>query len=326
LVRRSKGNTGLPLRHLALVLLVAGVMPGADCTQTATWRTPLNGSRFRTYQGFTGGLYIYGSNTRPNWHEAAGQEAAALVRPRDAQGQPGAGQGRIVLLSIGMSNTTQEFTAFTRIAGPDPAVNPQLVMVDGAQGGWPADRLVENPEPYWQTVEQRLQAAGVTAAQVQVAWMKQADRQPNLPFPQDARKLEAELQQIVRSLRPRFPNLAIVYLSSRIYGGYASTPLNPEPYAYQSGFAVKWLIERQMLGDPELNSASGAVPWLAWGPYLWADGTRARRDGLVWNCEDMRADDGTHPSPSGQRKVAELLLDFFRTDSTARRWFLANPQ
>jgi len=33
--------------------------------------------------------------------------------------------------------------------------------------------------------------------------------------------------------------------------------------------------------------------------------------------------DGTHPGTSGQRKVADMLLTFFQTDSTARAWYLA---
>jgi hypothetical protein len=313
------------LRIFAGLLLAAVALAGADCSKSSTGLIALNEPRFRMYQGFAGGLYLFGSSVRPVWHEAAGQAAAAQVQARDGEGRVDAANGRIVLLSIGMSNTTQEFSAFMKLAEADTERNPRLVIVDGAQGGWSADRLVETPAPFWQTVGQRLGAAGVTAAQVQVAWVKQADRLPNLPFPADARKLEGELGQIVKSLRPRFPNLQMVYLSSRIYGGYASTALNPEPYAYQGGFAVKWLIERQVLGEAEWSEATGAVPWMAWGPYLWADGTRARRGGLVWHCEDVRADDGTHPSASGQRKVGELLLEFFRTDSTASRWYLAAP-
>ena len=61
---------------------------------------------------------------------------------------------------------------------------------------------------------------------------------------------------------------------------------------------------------------------MLWGPYLWADGVKARKaDGLVWEREDL-AGDGTHPSPSGRRKVAELLLRFFKTDPTAKGWFV----
>ena len=59
------------------------------------------------------------------------------------------------------------------------------------------------------------------------------------------------------------------------------------------------------------------APWIAWGPYLWADGLRGRSDGLVWACADFM-EDGVHPSASGRDKVAKMLLDFLHTDPTAR--------
>lgn len=67
----------------------------------------------------------------------------------------------------------------------------------------------------------------------------------------------------------------------------------------------------------------GGIPWIAWGPYLWADGISPSRDAVTWACSDLSASDGTHPSTSGQRKVADMLLTFFQTDSTARAWYLA---
>jgi lysophospholipase L1-like esterase len=63
-------------------------------------------------------------------------------------------------------------------------------------------------------------------------------------------------------------------------------------------------------------------PLLLWGPYLWADGEKGRKiDHLVWKPEDL-AGDGTHPSDSGRRKVAGLLLGFMKTDPTAKMWFV----
>ena len=118
----------------------------------------------------------------------------------------------------------------------------------------------------------------------------------------------------------------IVYLGSRIYGGWAVNDLNPEPYAYEGAFACRWLIQDQIKGNPDLNydSSRGAVqsPLLLWGPYFWADGLTPRKsDGLVWEKEDL-GNDGTHPSGSGCRKVAGMLLKFFETDSNARTWFV----
>jgi lysophospholipase L1-like esterase len=43
-------------------------------------------------------------------------------------------------------------------------------------------------------------------------------------------------------------------------------------------------------------------------------------DDLVWKPDDL-GPDGTHPSQSGRRKVAELLLKFMKTDPTAKTWF-----
>ncbi|MBI3665458.1 MAG: hypothetical protein HY236_04410 [Acidobacteria bacterium] len=268
-----------------------------------------------------GGLYPDGANKRPAAHEAAGFQLAASVRPRDWAGANDQENGKIVLLSIGMSNTTMEFSVFKSLADADPQKNPRLVIVDGAQDGWSADRIVSDGAPYWTVVEERLRAAGASPAQVQVIWLKEADARPTPKFPDDARRLQAELRLLAQTIGSHFASLRLLYLSSRIYGGYASTDLNPEPYAYQSGFAVKWLIEQQIQGDPALRYSSGQAPWMAWGPYLWADGTQARRDGLVWACSDFE-DDGTHPSPSGREKVARMLLDFFKSDTTARPWFV----
>jgi Cu/Ag efflux protein CusF len=282
------------------------------------------------YQGFKGGLYPEGKNDRPAAHEAAGLALARSVQPLDAAGKPSP-DGKIVLLSVGMSNTTQEFSAFKRLADADKEKSPRLVIVDGAQGSMSANRIV-NPDDkgtgtkYWDTVDDRLRAAGVTRAQVQAAWVKQADPGPTQGFPKYAQTLQAELRQIVQLLHTRFPNMKLIYLSSRTYGGYATTALNPEPYAYESGFAVKWLIEEQLKGEAALNydpdKGEVKAPWLSWGPYLWANGTRKRADGLFYEEGDFRDDDGTHPSASGQRKVAEQLLRFLKTDPTTKPWFL----
>jgi uncharacterized protein (TIGR03437 family) len=312
-------------RLLILLLVLAQPLAwGADCTRTSTGFTPLNDPFFSTYQGVVGGLYPDRSNQRPPAHEALGMQLAAGVQPRSASGNVDLQNGKIVFLSVGMSNTTEEFSTFHALADLDADKNPSVVIVDGAQSGWSADRIVADPQTYWAGVAQRLAASGVTAAQVETAWVKLADASPTLAFPDDARQLQSEMRTIVESLPARFPNLKLAYFSSRIYAGYATTTLNPEPYAYQSGFAVRWLIEEQINGSAELSPQSGRAPWLSWGPYLWADGTRQRFDGLAWNCADL-ADDGTHPSVLGQIKVALMLLNDLKTDPTARAWFVRRP-
>jgi hypothetical protein len=302
--------------------------PPAPAKVDTSKMKPLTTLGTEKYHGHEGGLYPGGSNDRPKEHESAGLAAAKQVVPLGPDGKPAPG-GKIVLLSVGMSNTTQEFSVFKRFAEADKDRNPDVVIVDGAQGGMTAARIkdTENPQGkrYWEVNDERLKAAGVTREQVQAAWIKQADAGPTQGFPKYAETLRDELRQIVRLLHTRFPNLKIVYLSNRTYGGYAKTALNPEPYAFESGLSVKWLIEEQIKGSKELNPdpAKGPVqaPWLSWGPYLWANGTAKNPDGLFYVEEDF-VGDGTHPSDSGRRKVADQLLMFLKTDSTAKPWFL----
>lgn len=323
----ERGDNGPEIRVIRLGARTGAAPANLPRADTSNLK-PLPELGAGKYQGFEGGLYPGGANTRPAAHERAGLELARQVRPLDREGRPAA-DGKIVLLSVGMSNTTQEFSAFKQLADRSPEKSPKLALVDGAQGGMTA-ALIQSTDSeagrrYWSTVDQRLETAGVTRAQVQAAWLKEADAGPREGFPGYARKLETELARVAQLLHERFPNLKLVYLSGRTYGGYARTPLNPEPYAYESGFSVKWLVERQLGGEPGLNfdPKKGAVraPWLAWGPYLWANGERKNPDGLSYAEADF-GPDGTHPSPTGRQKAADHLWKFFSTDSTTRGWFL----
>lgn len=312
---------------VAVLCLAAPSRPSAkDCSRTSTGLVPIVDLGTGTHGGFEGGLYSGGSNARPPAHDAAGVAIASAIVPLDAAGAPDPVSGRIVLLSIGMSNTTQEFSTFVPLANAEPAKNPRVLLVDGAQGGQDAPTIANPSAAFWTNVDARLAAAGATGAQVQVAWIKEAVAGPSLPFPGHADELRGYLETICGILHDRFPNLRLAFLSSRTYAGYADTALNPEPFAYESGFSVKWLIEDQIAGEPSLNydAGAGAVesPWLSWGPYLWTDGLAGRSDGLVWTCDDTQ-DDGTHPSIAGREKVASLLLDFFLTDAAAAPWFRA---
>jgi hypothetical protein len=291
---------------------------------------PLNELGDNEYKdGFKGGFYPGGKNERPRAHEDAGLKLARQVEPRNAEGKADP-QGKIVLLSIGMSNTSQASQGFQKALVSAKDVNPRLVFVNGAVGGMTASRIQDPRKPdgvkYWAEVDQRLEKAGVSRAQVQAIWIKEADGGPKEGFPGYARKLEGELSNIVQHLPARFPNARLVYLSSRTYGGYATSPLNPEPYAYESAFAVKWLIERQIKGDVGLtfdaSKGEARAPWLSWGPYLWANGAKKRADGFSYEPADFTANDGTHLTPSGMGKVGRLMLQFFQTDTTTRPWFV----
>jgi hypothetical protein len=201
-----------------------------------------------------------------------------------------------------------------------------VTIVDCAQNGQAMAQWADPAAPAWTEADRRLQQAQVSPKQVQIAWVKLANVQPKGELKEHGAILQRDTTTVLQSAKARFPNLRIVYLSSRIYGGFSGGNLNPEPYAYEGAFVVRWLIQDQIKGDNNLNfdPARGAVkaPLLLWGPYLWADGTTPRKkDGLTYQRSDL-VEDGTHPSESGRRKVAAMLLTFFQTDPSARAWYL----
>jgi hypothetical protein len=116
----------------------------------------------------------------------------------------------------------------------------------------------------------------------------------------------------IRNIKTAFPNVKMAFVSTRTrsYSNNMAS-LNPEPYAYETGFGVKWMIEKQISGDPSLqfSGPNALAPYLCWGPYFWIDGQNRRSDGAIWNCNDLISD-FTHPSFSGVYKVSSQLLAF----------------
>jgi hypothetical protein len=334
----------------AVVLASAGLACGQNCAGTSVAETPLNDLGTGLYLGqFQGGLYPGGSNSPPAAHSAEGLARAAAVAPLNTLGQPSAA-GKVVLLSVGLSNTTQEWCSQGSAEPCDPwsftgraelaqdTDHLHLVIVNGAFGGHSTSFWDQPTDPDYDRVRDTVLAPlGLTESQVQAAWLKEANPSPTVALPNanaEAYQLVAQHGNMLRAMKARYPNLRMVFISSRIYAGYATSTLNPEPYAYESGFAVKWVIEAQitqMAGggvDPragDLNYGTVA-PWIAWAPYLWADGTTPRSDGLTWVCSDF-VSDGTHPSAGttgGRAKVGSRLLEFFRTSPYTAPWFLAH--
>jgi len=297
---------------------------GNGSNNIITTPTPLTDFGTATYRGFQGGLYPGGSNQRPAAHNAAGLAIAQAIKPLNTSGAEDEMNGNIVWMSIGMSNTTQETQAFLSLMQTYPDKNPKLVLIDGAEGGQDINAINSSTASYWDTVSKRLTTEGLTAAQVQVIWYKEAEAQPtDTSFATYPDALKEKYRSVMQLLKAKFPNLKLVYLCDRIYAGYATSKLNPEPFAWYTGWTVKRLIEYQIKGDASLNY-SGDNPssaWLSWGPYLWANGTTPRSDGLTWVPSDYQSD-GTHPSETGRQKVAQMLLQFFSTDETTKPWFL----
>jgi hypothetical protein len=316
-----------------------------------------------TYYGFEGGLYPGGSNDMPEAHLNEGVARARAIAPLDANGNPST-TDKVLFLSVGYSNVWQEFWAtrpdmcrveqgswacetqgqswsFMGRAQADPLLNPDLEFLNGAKSG-EASVSWDSPmdQNYDRVLDNVLTPFGYTEKQVQIIWTKpgfQIDKDSlqnilskSLPDPEAEVYSEVVVMgNLVRSLKTRYPNLKLAFLSSRIYGGYDNQSVNPEPWAYETSFTVKWLIEAQIrqMETGEVDSLAGdlnyntVAPWIAWGPYIWADTDTPRSDGLQW-FEDDFEDDGRHPDRSGESKVGRFLYEFFQTSPVTACWFL----
>ena len=244
-----------------------------------------------------------------------------------------------------------------RHPGSLPAIHSNMHPVAGAFPAEPAESWVDdaagpihsnppNPDlPDIYGVYTRLrdyffpyETPAITEAQVQVVWIKQLNPAPTASLPAeeaDAYVLEQRLGKIMRFMKARYPNLKIVFLTNGAYRGNNTNGFNPEPEGYESGLAVKWLIDAQIQQvasggariDPvagDLSYQNGVAPWLAWGPNLWANGPTARNsDGLSWAPEEY-VDDGVHLVLPGLSKVGLMLHHFFTFSPFAHCWFVGD--
>ena len=323
-----------------LILLVTALcgswVAGKNCNLTTINALPLPDLGPGLYRGVSGGLYPGGRNTVPSAHLQAGIVIAESLQPLNTQGLPDA-NGKIVFISVGMSNTAQEFSAgsdsfISRLDG-DNSLNPQLEIVNCAEPGRTVADWLNPGSPVYSNCFNRLSGLGLSREQVQAAWIKQAEPGGGCcsgAFPDHVEYQADRLGQMVQVVKQQFPNLAISHVSSRTRA-YEDNPaaLNPEPIAYETNIAAKWMIADQINGNPDLNydPSNGPVnaPWLAWGPYIWVDGLVPRSDGLVWVCDDT-SPDGIHPSSQGVRKVSDQLIAFHKTAPTAAPWFLKDER
>jgi len=319
------------------------------------------------YLTFQGALYENSIDTVPADHNTAGLAAAGAIQPLDTNGNPSA-SGKIVFVAVGRSTGVDEFAVFMNQAASNSGVNhATLAIVNGAlTGAMPCVWTVTSGPPscnpslgnqYDRVRDMVLAPLGLTEKQVQAAWIEEYNGDPaadgfqslcdptvagcsNDVSHTEALRYEQQLGAILRAAKTRWPNLQQAFHSSRIYGEYATTDHSSEPYPYEYGFSVKWLIQAQILQirsggtsiDPtagDLNYNAGAAHWTAWGPYTWANGDTPRSDGLVWcngqanspcNGEVDFQPDGTHPNTQGDEKVANLLMNFF-LNSSYTHWF-----
>ncbi len=126
------------------------------------------------YQGEEGGLYGRGHNIPPRVHREAAEWQMSRMQSLDKEGKP-ADDGRIVFVSISMSNATQEFSTFKRLADADPDKSPKLTIVDCAQGGQAMAEWVDPNGNPWQVADRRL--AGASHSSASAGGLDQAGQQ-----------------------------------------------------------------------------------------------------------------------------------------------------
>ncbi len=321
--------------------IVACFIAMAPLAATAEDLIPLNDLGPAPYRlGYFGGLYGNGSSLIPADHLAAGLAIAQGIRPLDSNGNPSP-SGKIGFMVVGMGDTGRVACAFyravpceagslTSLVRNSQRVNPALVVLNAAHEDYDMVIASGYGEPIFNRMRDSLLAqAGVTEKQVQVAWLQISTNHPNTSIIRpagDAYYVKGAIGNILRALKARYPNLQIAYLSSRPYGGYSANNWNTEPFAYETALSVRWVVMEQIssVTDTRVGPVSyvrGDVPWIAWGPYMWANGMTPRSDGLSWQLEDFEPA-GEYLSERGARKSAMMLFDFLMTEPTARSWFL----
>ncbi len=303
-----------------------------------------------------GGLYPSGQNARPMAFEADGVYLAThSIFPRNAAGASDPANGKIGFAALGMSTTNYVADGFIRqIAATPGVVNPKVVIVNGGINGIGASHWKDPNDAVWATFQSRLAAAGIAGPQLQAVWILLSEREQILgtDFRTATTTLRDWIKLTVLSLKSKYPNVKITYLTGLPYQGYTDpsyTFVTNEPNGYESNFAPKLVIQAQIQGDASLryqfNGTPPPAPWLSWGPYLWTNGLGP--DGVYGantipgrylptpfeaRCEDYRTSDGYHPaSPGfpgympgfGADVYGGLLFDFMTTDPTSTPWFLA---
>ena len=301
---------------------------GHVCEADSSGLIPLNDLGAGFYEGFQGGLYPFGANSEnpASTHYKKGKSTAKNLKPLDTLGNINFDNGAIVMAGFGPSIPGQlidEFVPIVRDTLDNKYyTNPCFDAINLCVGGKGLDYATgDQSNKYWNGVVDKVYEKGYHPLQVQVGWMYFNDKYDSLlppaTFPESADAVTDLLVEYVHLMMDQFPNMKILFVSGRHYGGFADTtldqyPVITEPSSYWNNFSVKWLIERQITGDPALKFYGAGIeaPFITWGPYYWADGNIPRTtDGRLYECDDFSEDDGYHLTDSTYERDADYLME-----------------
>lgn len=316
---------------LLIVVFGATTLRSQNCSRTSTGHASI--TDLLKNNDYSAGLYP-GGNYDYGIHEEEGYQRAARIVPLDGNGVVDSTNGKIVMIAFGMRERMAEAAEFKKMIDTFGQRNEWLQFVDCSQPGMDVEQFLTSGQA-WNNIVASLTAAGATPKQVQTMWFEDfLLRQSDSLSYHYADTLKNYYVQVFQKLHQLFPNLKSCYLTGSAYAGYATnSSVIREPFAYQTGWAVKWVIQDQINCDPSLQyTVTGApppqvekAPWLAWGPYFWADGTRVWMDTtLRWHCPTDFDTDGTTLAGAGVVKAASMLFHFFSQNRSPMAWFTNN--
>jgi len=290
-------------------------MAAGEAFDPSTLTPFVAGGRYRDQ--YETGRYPGGQREMPAAHRRAGERIAALIRPLGTEGQPDAREARILALVMGHSNCRMYFSALQRhFEEQAEHLNPRFELLNAAVGGQQLPEIVRLEGPVWDRAHELAHQPGRSPEQVQVlflhttyhGWRNVAGTPPG-PFPETMRRMQQDLARVLEQCVRLYPNLRIAYLTCdgfRHFTGF-------EPHVYQEAFALKWLIESQIRGEPgtAFEGAERRLPWLEWGPYIWDN---------TWDPSYFT--DGVHPAPKAQSLFVEKYWQHLTHDSVAWPWLL----
>ncbi|MBC8172942.1 MAG: SGNH/GDSL hydrolase family protein [Chitinophagales bacterium] len=293
-----------------------------DCSQTSTNFIPLADLGKNTFEGFTGGKYPGGSNAIPSLHYNNGLELSQQIQPLNKGGETDISNGKIGFIVLGFS-TAAMTGRYVRNMHEIINTDSQLKIIIGAQGGRDINAMTSEKSDYWIKVDSALRENDMSAEQVQIIWLSSSDVQAHaLPFPAQSNMQAEKYRMMLQNIKRYYPNIKIVFLSDRTYAGYIGNDAGPqelkEPTAYYNSWAVKWVIEKQIMN--EAGYTRDVIPFIDWGTLLWTNGETGNEKGYTWDCTDA-GKGGIHPSAKGRAKEATRVYLFFRNHPYTQKWF-----
>ncbi|HRG82713.1 MAG TPA: hypothetical protein PLO99_09370 [Chitinophagaceae bacterium] len=276
------------------------------------------------YRGYQGGLYPGGQNQRSGAHLSQTLSQAAQIQTLNSNGQPAA-NGKVVLIGVGASNPRTEFEAFKQQSQASGLLKSGTLIINTCIGGQGVQKMNQPSANYWQQADNTLQQAGLSTQQVQAAWVEtEHTGNADTVFPRAPQQLMQDMRTLLVTMKQKFPNLKIVYLSGRAFSGYAQAAANEVgkgllyPRDYYNGWAMKWMVEKQI--NNESGYTLSEIPFITMSTYLWSRGAQPRNDGYFLDCMLDVGADGLHLTAAGEQKTGQQLFQFFFSDPSTAGW------